>query len=146
MQPNLENQAPIIIRVVLWVDGKMVEAHEFPIPRVGEKGFYRTTVSYDAFRNRERRRLYEAHKSGSWFAKGKLCIVDLKSDVEERFNLLRESIGKFESNANKKFAELELPLTTHKNLWDFYSYIGYDYKSQKYTEASSKHSKGGMEP
>lgn len=83
-----------------------------------EPGFYRATVSYDAFRNRENRRLYEANLRG---------IRDLP---------LRTSLGHEEDNTLwQGFAYIGEPYpqtVKHVNLWAFYKAIGYDYKRKRY--------------
>lgn len=102
----------------LWRNGKPEEWHEFPLPGMCDKGYYRTAVSYDCFRNRENSRLYEANLKG---------IRDLP---------IRTSLNHEEEHSgwqgfrflNKPFPETQ----KHADLWSFYKAIGYDYKKKKY--------------
>lgn len=83
-------------------NGKHISYHKFPLPNVGEPGFYRQTVSYNAFRTKKRQ------YKGS--------ILYYAQDEEDKFFPPIKSV----------------PMFIHENIWEFYKAIGYDHKKNKY--------------
>lgn len=110
---------PINIYAVKWLDNVAVGVHVFSKPSVGEKGFYRDTVSYSAFSDRERNKWFDKHSSR------KKTGVSFHLYREDDYKLGRMSL--FDNNKH-------LPHYTHVDVWAFYKAIGYDYKRQKYVQ------------
>lgn len=91
------------------------------VPSYGEKGFYRQGVSFDAFKNREAKKLY------NWLHVRKRKLSDLKwCSVKYEHDLFD---GDFEIYTNHQTWE-DLPVST--SVWQFYKDIGYDYKKKRF--------------
>jgi len=99
--------------------------HFVRCPRSHAPGGYRSILSLEAFRGRERDRLNVRHrrrdKLGRWFY------------VIQFYDYMTEKIG-----VRQTFADLGIPrqpsapYTKHSSIWDFYIAIGYDYKKKRY--------------
>jgi hypothetical protein len=81
-------------------------------PKIGEDGFYRQGLSIDAFRNNQHRRR-ELKKY--WF------YVDFERDQHGNLGNIKY---------HKEIGVDVINLFTC--VWDFYTFIGYDYKTKKY--------------
>jgi hypothetical protein len=88
---------------------KYVCYHAFNLPNVSEPGFYRSVGSFNAF--------FNSGKKGRHWTKHKL--YHQMDDI---------SLG-----WHKK-CYINLETIEHKDIWEFYKYIGYDYKRKKYME------------
>ena len=93
--------------------------HKIKRAEFDDKGFYISAVSFNAFffslkkrnRNQSKNKLYAQKIFEEWY--------------EEQ-----EMVSK-----NPIIAHLDqrlLPYVEHDGIWDFYKYIGYDYKTKKY--------------
>lgn len=103
---------------VIWIEGTPTEYHEFTMPEIMEKGGYRAIGSYEAFRNGQNRKLYNANLKG---------IHHLPR---------RASVDRLEDHAlfaTFKIMKRSFPQTIkHESLWALYTAIGWDYKRKKW--------------
>mgnify|MGYP004724113507 CR=1 FL=1 len=100
---------------ILYVEGKIVSKHIIPEVKYGDKGFYRDTVSINAFSERENKRFYNSHLKGE--------ILDRRVFVQNYKEWLSE---------NKEYNLDETPIFEHQNIKEFYSFIDYNVKKKKY--------------
>ena len=90
-------------RVVLNRD--TLETFILMMPEVGEKGFYRQTTSLNAF-------FYSKHKRNGPYS----C------QTLQEFERFRRVFGKY----------YQMSKTSFNGIWEFYAYVGYDYKSKRW--------------
>lgn len=103
---------------LLYKNGEPSEVHRFPLPCMGESGFYRASVSFNSFRDREAHNLASSFQGG-----GELpfrCSVGNGSDLESVAELARHIIAQGS------------PEFFHENIWDAYEAVGYDYRRKCY--------------
>lgn len=101
----------------------LVAVHHVTVPTPTEQGFYRSTVSYSYFGQRElKRRFPTDKKTGAIYTPRKInnmrwCSVDWEPDkFGTRYQYERDKVPHYD----------------HDSIWDFYKAIGYDYKKKKY--------------
>lgn len=76
-----------------------------------EKDAYRQSLSYDAFKSNEIKRLLKHQE---------------ESNIKYYFDYTKIDFEK-----EKPFLK-DIPYYTHNSIWDFYLKIGFDYKTKKY--------------
>ncbi len=87
------------------------------IPGPGEKGFYRSTGSFNAFFNNG--------KGRNWYRRNGIEVLYTYRHLSE-FEM-EEEISKKYGGKPAVFANISF-----YSIWAFYTYIGYDYKSKRY--------------
>ncbi len=92
-----------------------IAIHVVRVPTVGEKGFYRSAISIGAWDEREVKNYVE-----KFYMKRKPCP--------------RHWSVKRETKYMHPLDYQNVPIVEHETLWDFYKYVGYDYKTQKYAK------------
>ncbi len=113
--------------------------HQITVPDFKDPGFYITAVSLEAFIHRDLKHHFgEPPDNPRKNNKGRRSLhYYVKRDLE--FNRDREMA----MNSAKKLGhmdifekcdDLKLPLVKHDSLWDFYKYIGYDYKTNRWSK------------
>lgn len=111
---------------------KTIQTHIFSLPGVGEPGFYRATVSYDAFRNFENTRLYNSMQK-------RKCYPDFHYSLKPTYEweadeqLLFKALASFGVDAEHGIIEK----LQHDSIWDFYKAIGFDWKKRRYAKNTS---------
>lgn len=96
--------------------------HIVRMPDIPEHGFYRAAVSFEYWCKRELNNWYE-----NFYLKNRSCPRYWR--VIRSFELsLPHSLSYDLSNENCHIVE-------HETIWNFYKYIGYNYKTQKYEKA-----------
>lgn len=90
-----------------------IAVHVVRMPDVSEKGFYRAAVSISAWEEREVKNYVDR-----FYTKRKPC--------PRHWSVERDT------NHMHPLDYQNVPIVEHETLWDFYKYIGYDYKTQKY--------------
>jgi|WetSurMetagenome_2_1015567.scaffolds.fasta_scaffold552190_2 hypothetical protein len=84
-------------------------------PNVSDDGFYRQGLSIDAFRNNQHKR---REKNKYWF------YVDFERDQHGNLGNI------------KYHKDIGIPVSkSFTSVWDFYTFIGYEYKKKKYKYA-----------
>jgi hypothetical protein len=91
----------------------LFEIHKFILPMASEPGFYRQVMSLNAFFNGRRRH--------NWHG-----LFLYTCNTWEEFEHEAARWAKF------GYDQLELPIITHQNIWDFYKHEGFDYKTKKW--------------
>lgn len=76
-----------------------------------EKDAYRQSLSYDAFKNNEAKR-----------------ILKLQNEIDIKYYL---DYSKKDFEKEQLFLK-DIPYYIHNSIWDFYLIIGFDYKTKKY--------------
>lgn len=97
-----------------------VAVHFVEKPTAGEHDFYRQTVSFNAFKERE---LEQFHKK--WTKKlptGRHFYWQSKEEYESELCIMSALALRVDG----------LPVYHHKSVWDFYKAIGYDYKKKRF--------------
>lgn len=101
---------------ILYEEDNVVSRHIIPEIKYGEKGFYRDTVSMNAFSERENERFYNS-KIKNEILKKRVFVCNYKEWLKD----------------NKDYQEeKDIPIFEHKNIKDFYISIGYNIKKKKY--------------
>jgi hypothetical protein len=107
------------------VNEELATIHVVRMPTVREKGFYRSSISATYWRERENTNWYE-----KFYLKRKVCprswTVMMARETSACHRVLNDP-------NNVGILVLE-----HETIWDFYKYIGYDYKTQRYTKVNSE--------
>lgn len=85
------------------------------LPKVRDKGFYRSVMSFNAFFNSTRRPKANVTEVRQFTA-------DNHIDIQMEFN------------KNVDWDNLQ----TFESIWDFYKFIGYDYKTRKYASQETQ--------
>lgn len=118
-----------VIRAIICRHEEMRELHWFKLPDHKEQQFYRTVVSYSAFKRREGKRMLE-HSQRRRTDKNlpRLEGYVLFNAIYENDLVVQMEVKHGVYNA--------LPVKVHASLWDFYTAIGYDYKKQSYVKES----------
>jgi hypothetical protein len=120
---------PRDVVVTEHLDGKDVVVHRIKMPRSGEKGWYIAVVSAQAFDSRmlernfgetakEKRRMAERKvpwPEGRWFSFDFSFYYDGIMTIWERIH-----------------GPQGVPLVIHESIWDFYKYIKFDHKKNKF--------------
>lgn len=119
--------------VLVYEDGVPKERHVLETPQITERGFYRQTVSLNAFSNREAEKLYDHHKKGEMDVKGKRCWVRWYDEFMRDLEFHQECFAKLAISFEHAFSDT--PEFSHTSVWDFYNAIGYDYKKKRYLKA-----------
>ena len=105
-------------RVVLeYAYTPCIAIHVVRQPNVGEKGFYRAAISMGAWDEREVKNYVD-----KFYTKRKPCP--------------RHWSVKYETKYMHPLDYQNIPIIEHDTLWDFYKYVGYDYKTQKYAKVT----------
>lgn len=105
--------------------------HVIRNPNPTEKDFYRSGVSRTYFHERELNRWHD-----KYYIKGLICPrwFDMKTSFDS--NQLEREISFFEEEVpgEEKYLHWlrDLPIVEHQSVWDFYTYIKYDYKKKKW--------------
>ena len=107
---------------------KSVAEHHIKIPRATEPGFYRAVVSMGAFQHREGQRAFGEK------ARAKRVILPVYYALQRR----QERELNYAHHMHRYGTEYreKLPIIEHESIWDFYKYIGYDYKKKRFVEKS----------
>lgn len=100
---------------LLWINGDVEEIHHFNLPSSNEVGFYRQTVSYNAFRERSDNE-YDRH-------------YEKRQPIAKRAQLSEVDTVSWWL---KEFKDKPQCVFHHDSLWDMYKAIGYDYKKQRF--------------
>lgn len=96
-----------------------IAVHRVRVPNVSGKGFYRAITSYNAFVFGENKRCYSPnflYYGQRW--EDYVLFSDSTFDIFEDMNITQDIT----------------PIIDHSSIWDFYKYIGYDHKKNKYKE------------
>lgn len=107
---------------------KSVAEHHIKIPRATEPGFYRAVVSMGAFQHRELTRVFGEKVRTRRQEVPFYYALQRRQEVELRYASHVHRYG-------KTLKEI-LPIIEHESIWDFYKYIGYDYKKKRFVEKS----------
>lgn len=126
------NQQGRDVVAIEWIDNNQAVIHFIHIPNVSEPGFYRTAISLEYYRNRELTGWYDKYHQ-----KGKVC--PRRFTVKFSYEKFVAEVARTEDNLRKYVPGYvdnlrTLPIFEHESLWEFYKFIGYDYKTQKYTK------------
>lgn len=115
------------LMVVEWVSGKPTAYHVVTIPGLGLPGGYISIISADAFRKRESRRSF------GFPGKKPKVVPRIRYHLRWAYDYLisAKSDSRVEKITGKTWRK-GLPIHKHKSLWDFYNYIGYDHKKNRY--------------
>lgn len=100
-----------------------IKRHEVTMPSVPEHDFYRQTVSFDAFRNFVAKVCAKTDRL-TYYYKDEFS---LKCEEESKARFIEE----YGDKVKGWLIATDLPGISHASLWDFYKYIGYDYKKKK---------------
>lgn len=104
---------------ILYVDGLPTEIHYFRLPKFNEPRFYWSVSSYNSFRNREAERYARWAVRPNLLNKRKpLKLLVRLGDLVDRKHVL-EDLDK---------EQPELPRVLHGSIFEFYAYVGFDYK------------------
>jgi hypothetical protein len=114
-----------VVRVILFKDEERHSVHWFRVAEFKEDGFYVTAISFDAFRHREAKKLYEDGVKQNLTKKRTIRPWRALS------NHIFENDLVFEMEHKLKIHD-DLKQHFHASLWDFYKAVGYDYKKQKW--------------
>jgi len=105
------------------INGKEVLLHVIRQPLVTEPGFYRASLSGNAFKSREIKIWYDRY-----YTKRKVMprqfSIRYSSDFEIETRLV---VNKYLDHQ-----WWSLPILDHESIWEFYKHIGYDHKKKKY--------------
>jgi len=104
------NRWPNRIIIEYDKDNKSVAGHEIHREMPGEDGFYRSSRTFNAFHACMHQRTYDSMYNGKVFGR-RFYITDTP-----HYNPL---------------AEAE-PQVFHRSIWEFYKYIGWDFKKKKF--------------
>lgn len=116
-----------------WRFGEAVAIHHIAVPSIGDKGYYREVISMDYYRGRELEKVYgeKARKKGMRLANFPVqYAMRRRDDWEFSQESSRDSIERITGRVYDRWSNL--PVHEHASIWDFYKFIGYDYKKQKY--------------
>ena len=117
-------------KVIEWHEGEKVMIHWIPRVNVGEKGFYVTTTSFSAFRDRNAKRLFNAHQKGvrELPVRFQVCWRWPDGELDELAPpaILCEKYG-----INPEDLEPDIVKVHIGGVFDFYRDIGYDWKRDK---------------
>lgn len=114
---------------VLYVNAVPVSRHIIKAKEYGEKGFYRDTVSMDAFTDRENANLNKNYLLNKPVAK-RVDVRNYEQYVKTK-KMTDEHLEKI--GANKLVDKVDqTPIFEHENIKQFYEAIGYDIKKKKY--------------
>jgi hypothetical protein len=94
-----------------------IARHKFPMPGVGEHGFYRSSISFNAFFNSIYRRNWSDEHL---FA----CMDDRMNYHRSEWEIQRDAA---------------LPVYEHADIYAFFESIGYDRKTKKFKPALKQH-------
>ena len=111
-------------------DGKVFAYHTVPRLDFSDKGFYRSGVSVEYYHKRE---------IGLWYKDRKRRTIVLDHD-----RIINQALSYNVSVTTGSLPYLldlillkEAPRFEHKDLWTFYTTVGYDYKKRRYTSDPS---------
>lgn len=130
-----------IIKFIPKDDSQKRVIHKIAAPDLLEKGFYRQSVSFDAFRSGKRadatKRDKECYRDTCcWSPIGLYSGTDFIESEWLRSNEMRmKSLRKFKDFTEKdieEFDETKWPVVHHKDVFAFYEYIGFDRKKRTY--------------
>lgn len=105
-------------------DCKHVGLHVLYMSDMTEKGFYRQTVSYDAFFNGIPKK--GKQHGPNWKMKERLYVAKWWDEFESDC----ERWKKYGSTHDDR----TLPTVEHQSIWEFYEHIGYDYKKKRWVK------------
>ena len=107
-------------------DGVWLVIFKVKTPVVGEKDFYRSTVSLQSFGQNENKRLYLANVAGEKLKDDRYSVYS-----EYEFELYDVMMSKAPS---KEFVNKwkSVKIVNCESVWDFYAKIGYNHKKKKY--------------
>lgn len=112
--------------IIEFHEGTPIAAHWLPRWDYGCPGWYIKTTSFNAFSERNLKRLRKAHQKGLY-------------DLPVRFSVYRcFPDGSTESAWIAEMVIKGLPYYTHKELFEFYKSIGYDHKRNKLPSIESR--------
>lgn len=106
--------------------------HKVALPLFNEPGFYRSTGSLNAFLNgrTDRKNFFTLHPKTA-----KLHGVKTHSPTHKYWYHGEEWDEFVAAYGRPLFArDKDLPVVAHASIWDFYTHIGFDYKTGKYTK------------
>lgn len=111
------------------INNRTAVVHVIRNPDPSEPGFYRSAISREYFSKRELTRWHD-----KYYKKGIKCPrwFDMKTCFDSKH--IEREIKFFEEEVpSKPQHELrDLPIVEHQSVWDFYTYIKYDYKKKKW--------------
>lgn len=133
---NSEDSDVTVAKV--WCGGIEVGHHYFRLPKYKDEGFYRTLTSYTWFREREREAFCKGREVK--LPNGEVAYRPKKAQPCEIHTTFRSpSDRSFDHKSVQRLTtklnispEVPNVVQYHRNLWDVYKAIGYDYKKQKY--------------
>nr|DAY73652.1 MAG TPA: hypothetical protein [Caudoviricetes sp.] len=114
----------------LLKDGVVIEKHIINMPAYGEKGWYKSVLSIDAFKNREAKRYYEMQCVKQVPITGLLCHVHRLAEWEQDNEASTQRMRKYAPDYIHPYNLV--PVIVHDNVFDFYRHIGYDIKTKRY--------------
>lgn len=104
----------ITVLLLSQVEGNKI--HTVNVPEIGEPGFYREGVSFDAFRNNLAKNTYEFMQRERRIPRENYYVQDHRCDPSAGDRMLLEG------------AEF---VAHHENIWELYKAIGYDRKGRR---------------
>lgn len=119
-------------------DREIFAYHRVKVPELLEPKGYTSIISISAFANREHARLYDyntAEHAGKrlpnihkrcgvrWYSQGE--TIDNNTDLKW-FEIEAKQMK--QTSVNKE----QFSIKEHNGVWDFYKFIGYDWKKKKY--------------
>jgi len=107
---------------------KSVADHYIKMPRATEPGFYRAVVSMGAFQHRELDRVFGEKARRSRKEVPFYYALQRRQELEVRY---AGHVHRYGQELRER-----LPIIEHESIWDFYKYIGYDYKKKRFVEKS----------
>lgn len=105
---------------LVQLHGDDLEVHKFTLEPTCEQSQYRAIVSYNAFAGRNARQALAGN------IQGYLAIMRSEADWIEG---IRSGDRVYSPHVNPRRL---LPQFVHASIWEFYSAVGYDYKSKKW--------------
>lgn len=112
-------------------NGKCVALHEISRPGWDEDGFYRASLTSEAFKYSEMRRRFGKNPPWNhkplirWFS---VQNKDVWTIQENSTNKIMSEMGLIKYRPEYHDASI----IKHESIWEFYKHIGYDYKRKKY--------------
>lgn len=123
-----------IVKFVPKDESQKQVIHKIKMPDCDEKGFYRQSISFGAFRNGHRKNATkkekESYRAGCvWAPSGLYYTNEFVEEDWLKWNAERvERLKKY----NIDIDETKLEVVEHENLFAFYDYIGFDRKKRIY--------------
>lgn len=127
---NVEITMTKELLIFLFVDGEIHSQHVVKLPAYGEKRWYTSTLSWDAFSTRENTRVHKAYVASKILPK--YCTVWRADEWHRSEDIVREI---FLQHGTEWLHPWEKsPKYEHASIFDFYKAVGYDLKKKRFVE------------